>query len=253
MTERTLDQILCEQKLIRDENPNRYDTLLPRKLRQRWQPEDAATDTTRARAIAITLEQETAALTTERDRYQAVLQQILDEQNANQYRPDRDFPTEQAKHWHDGYVTYQARIALLARRALDPAGAAAADRLEEAAAVGSDADWYQATGHCGTCARVGDACSCDGKCGCWADHGPPKAPYVPDHELVKIRTAERDALTEALAALTHPYEPLGPPPLGPAEPDCAAGCFQPRDHPVHRTPPSVLGRDEQLDLLGGAR
>lgn len=110
-------------------------------------------------------------------RYRECLEELEAWHGQNPWRPDRQWPTEAAKHWHDGHITALASVAIRCRKALDPDHAAAIDETWRIGCQGSDAEWYHHTGHCGGCGLVADCCECDGECGCWNVHGPPPEPY----------------------------------------------------------------------------
>lgn len=154
--------------------------------------EDLRAQRDQARDWAVVLEAQNARLT-------AALQRIRAEHGRNPWHPDRTFPTEAAKNWHDGHISTLASHSLIAFEALDPEGWAEHEATMEAAS-GSDADWYQATGNCGLCAVVASACECDGKCGCWKLHGPPLDPYKPPATLRE----ENARLRAELEALRQP-------------------------------------------------
>lgn len=115
----------------------------------------------------------------------------------------RNFPTESASRWHDGYVTACATHAIKAKAALDPEAAEEDECMWRLGAEGTDADWFKATGHCGSCGDVGSNCGCDGKCGCFSLHGPRKEPYRSPAELLTEAEAQRDQYAAWLREVTE--------------------------------------------------
>lgn len=111
--------------------------------------------------------------------------------------------TDSAQRWHDGYVTACASHSIKARAALDPDAAAEDEQSMRLAAEGTDAEWYEETGHCGSCGDVGTNCGCDGKCGCFRLHGPRKEPYRSPGEKIAAVKALADFYAE------HPDEIAG--------------------------------------------
>lgn len=140
----------------------------------------------------------TTEIEIERDRLRACLQDIHTDHARQTATWQHSQPTKQAQHWHDGYVTACATHAIRAKEALDPEGAAEDERMIELAARGTDAEYYAATGHCGSCGTVATNCECDGKCGCFRLHGPRKEPYMSPAEKV----ARVQALAEEWAEHT---------------------------------------------------
>lgn len=131
-------------------------------LPQRWGSQIRFTDL--AHTVAQQAEQ-IAALT-------AGLGWVQGEHSRNPWHPDRTFPTESSRDWHDGYITCAAHQAIEVVKFIDP------ERYErerdEWRRLMSDTDmeYFQRTGHCGACGLVASSCECDGKCDCAEAHGP---------------------------------------------------------------------------------
>lgn len=100
------------------------------------------------------------------DRYRDALEKITRRwlNSHESYRSDRNWPTEHAKNWHDGFVTGLATASIIAREALDPEGTAAYDD----AMGGTDREWFELTGNCGHCGNPAEDCWCtdDDPCEC---------------------------------------------------------------------------------------
>jgi hypothetical protein len=132
-------------------------------------------------------------MTPEIARLRAALQDIRDDhQRQTETWHHKGGRTELGQRWHDGYVTACASHAIKAKAALDPEAAAEDERMMRLGSTGTDAEWYEATGHCGSCGDVGTNCGCDGQCGCFRLHGPRKEPYRSPSEKVAAVKALAD-------------------------------------------------------------
>jgi hypothetical protein len=136
---------------------------------------------------------------TDEDRYHAALHAIVELLRLDDWRPDRD-----RNEWGTGYHCGLIAGAQIARRALDPAADAEADERMRWTNSATDEEYYAKTGYCGACGIIGDTCQCEpGTCGCWTDHGPPKAPWVPaEKQLAVVEERLAAVLAECAAAET---------------------------------------------------
>lgn len=114
------------------------------------------------------------------ERLRAALEKIADKsRRANEsWYPGREFPTDAARHWHDGHVTALSSCAIIAHEALSPEQTQETDDTWLAAS-GTDREWFDRTGNCGHCGNVAEDCVCtdDDPCGC-GPHEPRTWPKV---------------------------------------------------------------------------
>lgn len=153
--------------------------------------------------IIAPLTEQLAAAEQERDRYREGLEAIKADKDRNRWHPGTKFPPT-GRNWHDGYITALSSHWLLAERYLDPEGMAEHDRQWRIGTTGTDAEWWEATGHCGHCGDVGSSCSCDGTCGCADLHGPRLPDWKSDSQLLKeaqAALAAAEAREERVRAL----------------------------------------------------
>ena len=142
------------------------------------------------------------AVLAEVERLRAGLTWVVAEHGRNHWHPDTKFPTEAAKNWHDGYITASAHFAIEGRKFLDPVQAAEDAETWRVGSHGTDAEWWDRTGHCGHCGLVASSCECDGECGCWEQHGPPLDPW----KSLPQRLDDAQAENARLRALVAPTE-----------------------------------------------
>ena len=138
-------------------------------------------------------------------RYRTALHEIVERLRFDDWRPDRHHGTESMRHWHDGHHCGLIAAAQIARAALDPEADAAADERMRWMNSASDEEYYAKTGYCGSCGVIADTCRCEpGGRGCWEDHGPPKAPWVPEGKRLAVAEERLAAvLAEVVRAETE--------------------------------------------------
>jgi hypothetical protein len=149
----------------------------------------------------------TPAEMTEVERLRAGLQFIADDHARNRWHPDTTYPTELSREWHNGYITCAAHHAIEAKKYLDPEGAAEDDAMWRLGHQGTDAEWWQKTGHCGHCGLIGSSCDCEGECECASLHGR----RLPDWKPPSQRAEEAEALLAAVRAELDRAEALAGP------------------------------------------
>lgn len=144
-----------------------------------------------------------ATLAAENQRLRDCLQHIYDDHARQTATWQHRSLTKSAGDWHNGYVTACATHAIQAKKALNPEAAEEDERMLRLGAEGTDADWYRATGHCGGCGVVASNCGCEGKCGCFKQHGPRKEPYLSPAQRAERAEAQRDQFAAWLRDLTE--------------------------------------------------
>jgi hypothetical protein len=147
-----------------------------------------------------------AQIMAERDRYREGLEAIKADSVRNRWHPGTRFPPA-GRHWHDGYITCLSSHWLLAERYLDPEGMAEHDRFWRAGSQATDEQWWNETGHCGSCGLVGSSCACEGRCGCADLHGPRLPDWKSDSQLL---AEARLRITELESDRNQPYGEGGP-------------------------------------------